>query len=171
MKRITRSTIYLAITAMILTAALAVSAAAKQVPFKGELQGNDTDTCFSFPIVCVATVGTGTGTHLGNFSFTLENRVNVVLGTSTGVAHFIAANGDTFDATVVGSGVATSTPDGVVINITEIYTITGGTGRFEGAQGTFTVERVASPVTFLTSGSFNGTITSPGADHAESDED
>jgi hypothetical protein len=169
MKAITRFNIYIAITAMILTVALVVPAAAqKQVPFKGVLQGNDTDTCFSSPIVCVTTNGTGTGTLLGKFSFTLENTVNILTGTSTGSGHFIAANGDTIDVTIVGSGELIA-PD--VISITETYTITGGTGRFAGAQGSFTVERLASPVTFMTSGAFDGTITSPGRDHAEADED
>ena len=154
---------------MILTASVAVPAAAqKEVPFKGVLQGNDTDTCFSFPIVCVTTIGTGTATHLGNYSFTLEAQVNVLTSTSTGIAHFTAANGDTFDATVVGSG-AFITPD--LISIVETYAITGGTGRFAGAQGSFIVERLASPVTFLTSGSFDGRITSPGESHAEADGD
>jgi hypothetical protein len=50
-----------------------------------------------------------------------------------------------------------------LISIMETYTITGGTGRFAGAQGTFIVERLASPVTFMTSGSFLGSITPPGA--------
>ena len=168
MKTIVRSNIYLAILAIILTASLAVPATAHQVPFKGVLQGHDTDTCFSFPFVCVATDGTGNSTLLGKFSFSLENTVNLVTGTSTGIAHFIAANGDTFDATVVGSGVLIA-PD--LISITETYTITGGTGRFAGAQGSFTMERLASPVTFMTSGSFDGTITSPGAAHEEAEED
>ena len=45
MKTITRSNVYLPMAAMILTAALAVPAAAQQqVPFKGTMQGNDTDT-------------------------------------------------------------------------------------------------------------------------------
>ena len=155
--------------AMILTAPLAVGATAQQVPFKGVLQGHDTDTCFSFPILCVTTNGTGTGTLLGKFSFTEEVTVDVTTITATGTAHFIAANGDTIDATVTGSGAPTNDPD--VISITEIYTITGGTGRFAGAQGIFTGERLANAVTFFTSGSFNGTITSPGATHAEADED
>ena len=48
MRTITRSNIYVPMAAMILTAALAVPAAAKdQVPFKGTMQGPDTDTCFS----------------------------------------------------------------------------------------------------------------------------
>jgi hypothetical protein len=164
-----RSNIYLAIMAMILTASLAVPAAAqKQVPFKGVLQGHDTDTCFSFPLICVATDGTGNSTLLGKFSFTVENTVNILTGTSTGSGHFIAANGDSIDVTIVGSGELIA-PD--VISITETYTITGGTGRFAGAQGSFTMERLASPVTFMTSGSFGGTITSPGAAKAEADED
>ena len=172
MKLITRSNIYLAIMAMILTAALAVPAAAqKQVPFKGSMHGNDTDTGFTSTTISVLTVGGGNCTHLGQFTFTLENTVDITNGTDSGVAHFIAANGDTIDATFVGSGEPTVTPDGVVINITEIFTIVGGTGRFAGAEGFFVMERVASPVTFLTSGSFQGSITSPGRDHAEADED
>jgi len=65
--------------------------------------------------------------------------------------------------TVAGSGEPTDTPG--IIRITDIQTINGGTGRFAGAQGSFTVERLASVVNFLTSGSFHGTITSPGAAH------
>ena len=43
MKTITRSRIYFPMAAMILTAALAIPAAAQQqVPFKGAFQGNDT---------------------------------------------------------------------------------------------------------------------------------
>jgi hypothetical protein len=163
MNTITRSNIYLPMAAMILTAALAVPAAAQeQVPFKGTMQGLDKDTAFSPTTVSVTTNGTGIATHLGQFSFTLENTVTFATGTSTGSAHFIAANGDSIYATVAGSGEFIA-PD--LISIMETYTITGGTGRFAGAQGTFIVERLASPVTFLTSGSFLGTITPPGAAH------
>jgi hypothetical protein len=37
------------------------------------------------------------------------------------------------------------------------------TGRFEGAAGSFTLERTLDLTTLLTSGSFEGTITVPGA--------
>lgn len=137
------------------------------VPFKGALQGHDSDSQFSPgppPTIVVTTSGTGIGTHLGEFSFTQENTVNLAARTGTGSAHWVAANGDTIDVTTVGSAEPMATPDGIVFSITEICTITGGTGRFEGAQGSFTVERVASPVTFLTFGSFHGTITSAGAE-------
>ena len=50
MKTITRSNIHLPIAAMILTAALAIPAAAEDlVPFKGTMQGHDTDTPCSPP--------------------------------------------------------------------------------------------------------------------------
>ena len=165
MKTITRSIVYLPMAAMILTAALAVPAAAqKQVPFKGTLQGHDVDLPSPIPnTVVVATSGAGIGSHIGEFSFTQEVTVYFATGTSTGSAHWIAANGDSIYATIAGSGEPTATPG--VFSITEIFTITGGTGRFAGAQGSFTVERLASAVTFLTSGSFHGTITSPGAAH------
>ena len=170
MKTMTRSNIYVAMAAMILTAAVAVAAAAqKQVPFKGAMQGHDTDTSTADPnIVVVTTSGTGIGTLLGQFSFTLENTVDLAAGTETGSAHFITANGDTLDATIVGSGELTPTPD--VVSITEICTITGGTGRFAGVQGSFT-ETVyhdnagTKEGTHGTCGSYSGTITPPGAAH------
>ena len=172
MKTITRSNIHLPIAAMILAAALAIPAAAQNlVPFKGALQGTDKDGAFNFPIVQVFTNGTGTATHLGEFSYTEENTVNVVTGIGGGSIHWVAANGDSIDSKFTGSGGLTDAPPlcpGLgerIIRITEIHTITGGTGRFAGAQGSFIVERQASPVTFKTCSSFHGTITSPGAAH------
>lgn len=166
MKTITRSMIYLPMAAMILTAALAVPAAAqKQVPFKGAMQGHDTDIGSTDTTVTVLTVGTGIGTLVGNFSFTQTVTVDVTTGHDTGSAQWFAANGHSLSTSITGSGEPMAAPDGIVFIITEIFTITGGTGRFAGAQGSFTMERVASPVTFFTSGSFHGTITSPGAAH------
>ena len=60
--------------------------------------------------------------------------------------------------TAVGQSEPTSTPG--VFRIVEIQTVTGGTGRFSGAKGSFTVERLIDLTTGLTSGSFHGTITS-----------
>jgi hypothetical protein len=163
MKTITRSNIYLPMAAMILTAVLAAPAAARQVPFVGAMQGDDVDALLSPTTVMVTTTGTGIGTDIGQFSVTLKNTVNLATGTSTGSGHWIASNGDSIDTTIVGSGEPTDNPD--VVRITEMYTITGGTGRFAGAKGTFTVERLGNGVTFKTFGWFFGTITSPGAAH------
>ena len=171
MKTITRTNLYLPMAAIILIVALAVPAAAQnRVPFKGTMQGDDIDSPGPSPTTLVATTtGTGIGTLVGQFSFTQELTLDLVTLTATGFSHWVAANGDGIDTTLAGSGEPTDTPG--VFRITDINTITGGTGRFAGAQGSFTMERLASPVTFMTSGSFGGTITSPGAAKAEADED
>jgi hypothetical protein len=155
MKRITRSNIYLPMAAMILAALAMPAAAQTQVPFKGTFQGND-----AVIPPTITTAATGIGTLVGQLSLT--DVFNLTSGTGTG--HWIAANGDSIDSTYVASVVFGD----VVVTITEIHTITGGTGRFSGAKGSFTVHRthVRAPSadgTHVTFGWFEGTITSPGA--------
>ena len=141
---------------------LAISTAAQhEVPFKGTMQGTDTDSDPTPGSIVVTTDGTGNATHLGQFSFTQRVTVDFATSTSAGTSHWEAANGDSFDTTITGSGQPTGAPG--EIRITETHTITGGTGRFAGAQGRFIVERVASGITFATSGSFEGTMSSPSA--------
>jgi hypothetical protein len=169
MKAITISRIRLSMTAVILTSALAVHAAAQtQIPFKGTIQGQDIDKGFTSPgMFLVESTGSGNGILLGQFTFTLETTLNVATSTDTGTAHFTAANGDTLDATYTSviPAQVTPTPDGFVFSIQEIFTITGGTGRFAGAQGTFLMERTADPQKFITFGSFHGPITPPASAH------
>jgi len=151
-----------AIGASFTSSPLAVSAAAQhEGPFKGTMQGTDTDSNPTPTSIVVTTDGMGTATHLGQFSFTQRVTVSFMTFTSAGTSHWVAANGDSFDTTIAGSGQPTGTPG--EFRITDIHTITGGTGRFAGVHGLFTVERVASGITFATSGSFEGAITSPGA--------
>jgi hypothetical protein len=171
----TRSNVYLPMAAMILTAALAVAAAAqKQVPFKGTFQGQDAHDTLppGATTVVIHTTATGTGTHLGKFSLIREVTGDLANFTATGSAQWIAANRDSIYTTVVGQAELSDIPGGF-LKVTEIHTITGGTGRFTGAQGSFTVELLhkleASGVaggveTHDIFGSFHGTITSPGAD-------
>jgi hypothetical protein len=161
MKTITRSRIYLPMATIILTAALAIPAAAQtQVPFKGTFQGNDT-----VAPPTITTNGTGIGTLVGQLSLTdVVTLTSASGGTGTGL--WVAANGDTIDSTFVASAI----PGDVLFTITEIHTITGGTGRFTGAQGSFTVLRkhVVAPSsdgTHFTWGSFQGSITPPSAAH------
>jgi hypothetical protein len=162
-----RASISLVVAAMLLTAVLAVPGAAQnQVPFKGSMQGHENDTPQGGPPPTTLNVDgntTGIATHVGQFSFSYQLTVTLASGTSTGSAHLIAANGDSIYTTVAGSSELTAAPG--VLSITEINTITGGTGRFAAAQGSFTVERLVNLGTGFTSGSFHGTITSPGAAH------
>jgi len=159
MKTITRSNIHLPIAAMILTAALAIPAAAQQqVPFKGTFQGKD-----SVHPPMIDTSGTGIGTHMGEFS--LAQQTNGATG--KGAAHWVAANGDSIDSTFVAFPDFSTRSLGY-ITVTERHTITGGTGRFAGAQGSFKLDRthiaaLSADGTHATFGSFDGTITPPGA--------
>jgi hypothetical protein len=163
MKTTTRSNIYLPMVALIL-AALAIPAAAQhQVPFKGTFQGKD-----AVNPPTITTTGGGTGTHLGEFSFTHKTTLNSPT-TGAGSAHWVAANGDSIDSTSVVSADFSTHALGY-ITVTEIHTITGGTGRFAGAQGNFVLERthivaLSADGTHVTFGSFHGSITSPGAAH------
>jgi hypothetical protein len=45
-----------------------------------------------------------------------------------------------------------------VISIVEVYTITGGTGRFADVTGTFTLESTLEPTTGVSTGTFSGAI-------------
>jgi len=149
---------------MILTLALASLAAPEaqaQVPFKGTLQGQETDLLQGNPPTQILVEGdvTGMATQLGRFTMTYKVTVSLPAGTSTGSAELTAANGDVIFTTLVGLGVPTDTPG--LNRIVEINTITGGTGRFAGAQGSFVVERLVDLTTqpAPTFGSFQGTIT------------
>ena len=167
MNTMMRSRIYLPIVALILTAGLVVPAAAqKQVPFKGAMQGREIDTPQGGPPPTTLSVDGGTrgiATLVGQFSFTYQITVNLASDSGIGSAQLIAANGDSIFTTIVGQGEPTDIPG--VNRIVEINTITGGTGRFAGAVGGFTVERLITLATGFTSGSFHGTMTSPGAVH------
>jgi hypothetical protein len=163
MKTITRFNICVPMAAMLLTAALAIPAAAqKQVPFKGSMQGNDQDIGSTDTTFTVRTTATGIGSHIGQFSFVQTWTVDD-MNQITGSAQWTAANGDTFNTTLTGLGEPTDTPE--LFRITETHVITGGTGRFAGVRGVFVMERFANGATFVTSGSFHGNITPPGAAH------
>jgi hypothetical protein len=165
MKTIMKSSIYLPMAAMLLTAAFAGPAAAaeKQVPFSGSIQGSETDLFQPPATLSVNGSGAGIATQLGQFTLAWSVTVNLSNGTSIGSCHFIAANGDSINTTIVGQGEPSDTPG--VAHIVEINTVTDGTGRFAGANGSFTVERLVDLTTGFTSGSFHGTITSPGSAH------
>ena len=130
----------------------------QEVPFKGSLEGAATITPGTPPFLSVSIEGTGNATHLGRFTVEIPHFVNTTNRTSTGTYEFTAANGDTLTAGFTGQ--ATLTAPGV-LSVVETATITGGTGRFAGATGSFTVERLFNQVTGLTTGSFEGTIPSP----------
>ena len=141
-----------------------IAAASSEVPFKGRLEGSFA-VAFDPPpsaffSVSFEDVG-GNATELGRFTLEAPHRVNTSTGTAAGSLEFIAANGDRLTADFTGSSGPTETPD--VFAIVETASVTGGTGRFAGATGSFIVERLVNLATSYTTGSFEGTISSPGA--------
>jgi hypothetical protein len=148
------------VAAMFLTAVLAGPAlASEQVPFKGSLavvQSGEVQGGF----LIVEGSGTGKATELGRFTVTFHERVDLSTGIGVGTYTFVAANGDTLSARFIGH--ATPTPDPNILMLEEVDTITGGAGRFAGATGTFTLERVLNLTTDVSTGLFSGTISNPG---------
>lgn len=134
-------------------------AAGDQVPFKGRLEGAVTITPLDPPFASVVIDGTGNATQLGRFTVEIPHLVNLAVRGGVGSYVFTAANGDTLTADFTGQ--ATLLAPGV-LSIAESGIITGGTGRFAGATGSFAAERIFFVATLVTTGSFEGTISSPG---------
>jgi len=149
----------LVLAILVVGTALAAASTTKPKPFKGSIEALETYQA-NGPTVFVTATGSGEVTHLGRYTVSYEVEVDLPTGAGTGLsAHFVAGNGDGLFAE--GSGQATPTDDPTVFLIAETYTITGGTGRFANASGSFTVDRVVNLATGETSGTMNGTIILP----------
>src|ERR1041384_8319393 len=105
------------------------------VQFKGQSTGVITTVGFD-PVaggVSTHAEGRGEATHLGHF--TVTNEVSIYVFTPTGVAIgnwiYLTENGDKLFVHMVGSG----GPD--PLHGIGTFTITGGTGRFRGASGSY----------------------------------
>lgn len=134
------------------------------LPFKGTFDGlHASRTPLVAPFVFDRFEANGEATHLGRFELVIESTVNFGIRPvrGAGTHTFVAANGDRLVANQ--TGVSALVRPGTVL-ITEHSTVDpdSSTGRFAGAQGTFTVERLADAATGVggvTAGSFEGTIS------------
>ena len=143
--------------------AISPSIAGAVVPFRGRLQGPFTVTFDPppSPFFSVLLDATGNASILGRFTMDAPHRVDTRTGGAIGSFVFTAANGDLLTADFTGASSPTATPN--VFAIVETATITGGTGRFRDATGGFVMKRLVDLGTLLATGSFEGTISSPGA--------
>ena len=135
-----------------------VDSGAESVPFRGSLEGTQTVTPLTPPLVRVDGEAAGHATLLGRFTVRFPHTVDPTVGRGEGTYTFIAANGDALSADF--TGVAQLGP---IVSIVETAVITGGTGRFAGAAGSFTARRQFNPATGVTTGTFEGTISAAGA--------
>jgi hypothetical protein len=152
----------LALLAVLALAGLAAAETReKQVPFRGRLEAVATVTPLTPPFVSINVEGSGHATQLGHFEVSIPHVTNRSNGTAIGTYEFTAANGDTLTADFTSQVTPTDVPG--VVSVAVTATITGGTGRFDGATGSFDAERVVDMVHGTVTESFDGTISSPGA--------
>jgi hypothetical protein len=126
----------------------------RSVPFKGTLDGTVTLTPLEPPLANVFIDAVGNATHLGRFHVEIPHLVSFATATGEGTYTFTAANGDVLRAHFTG----VADTSGPIFFIVEHATITGGTGRFADATGSFTVERAYDVAAGTTTGSIEGTV-------------
>jgi hypothetical protein len=148
--------------ALLALLALAGPAAAKgqkkQVPLRGQFDGIAAVTPLTPPFLAVNIEGGGHATQLGNFDVFIPNVTDFSNGTAVGTYLFTAANGETLTADFILHFDPAKAPG--VASVVVTATITGGTGRFAGATGSFVGDRIADTVT--------GIVTIPRRDDLDS---
>jgi hypothetical protein len=135
-------------------------AGAQEVPFKGSWSGVTVSADpTNFPVVAVVAEGEGELTHLGRYFMTSPHTSNVFTGETIGDQIFTAANGDM--VTAFCEGFPVFQPDGHVVGSLACE-ITGGTGRFAAATGSYEFFLDAAPLPggmgFATEAAIHGRI-------------
>jgi len=159
MKKLFGSTLTALLLLIVLaTTTFAAPSAERQLLFKGSMQAVETHVV-TFPTFTLDATGSGNATQLGLFTMSFQGQVYIPTLAGTTSATLVAADGSSLFADALGQGTPTENPN--VVSIVEMYTITGGTGRFAGVAGTFTVERLIERTTGVSSGTISGTIVLP----------
>ena len=157
-KTFVSTTLTLLLLIVLASTTIAAPSAERQLLFKGSMQAVETHVV-TFPTFTLDATGSGNATQLGLFTMSFQGQVFIPTLSGTTTATLVAADGSSLSADGVGQGTPTENPD--FVSIVENYTITGGTGRFAGASGSFTVERMIQRSTGISSGTMNGTIALP----------
>src|SRR5436309_15919412 len=151
------------IAATFLTAALISSRLeAGRIPISGNIAGSESYAPFPDPAQGFYVNGsvTSTDTQLGPFTEFYSAPVAFAFPEdNTGASRLIvgdAANGDSILTYDLGNNPGScATGD---LHIVETATIIGGTGRYAGARGSYTLDRCVNFATGETSGTISGTI-------------
>jgi hypothetical protein len=161
MKKIFGSTVIVLLLVIALASIVFAAPAAgeRQLLLKGSVQATETHEV-ALPYHYVSVSASGNATQLGLFTYSLEAKLFLpTLRAENAKATFVASDGSTFSAEGTGQGTLTETPG--IVSIVETLTITGGTGRFEGASGNVTIQRLVNRATFASSGTVDGLIVLP----------
>ena len=153
-------------TAIFLIVALVSSAvAAGVIPINGTIAGSESGAPFPNPAEGIYVNGSvmSTDTALGPFTVFYSLPVdfafaNTPPGNAGGSRLIVgdAANGDSIVTSSIGNNPGLC--DNGDFHLVETNTIVGGTGRYAGARGSFTLDRCLNFVTNETSGTISGTI-------------
>jgi hypothetical protein len=150
--------VLLLVIALASTTLAAPASGARELLLKGSVQATETQNVVP-PYNYINLNGSGNATQLGLYTYSLQAKLFLPTLSATGSATFVAADGSTLIAEGTGQGTPTETPG--VISIVETMTITGGTGRFEGASGNITIQRLVNRATLESSGTIDGLIVLP----------
>ena len=154
----TFGSIIIAMLLLIVLASTTLAAGERELELKGSLEASETQQVIP-PTAFIDLTGTGTATSLGLFTYKLQAELNLPTLSATASATLTAADGSMLFLEGTGQGTLTDVPG--VASIVETFTITGGTGRFAGATGNVTVERLINRATLISSGTIHGTIVLP----------
>lgn len=118
-------------------AQLDASEARSRLPIQGSCTGTSTQQIsFEAPVLRQVATAVCTVSHLGRIVVVNIQEVNTATGDQLGQATWTTAAGDQLNASSVG----TSSTDGAGnLDFSGTTTISGGTGRFDGASGTVAV--------------------------------
>ena len=159
MKKLYISTIVVLLLLIVASTTFAAPAAGeRQLPLKGSVDATETQQVV-FPLNHINVTGSGNATQLGKFTYDLQAVLHIPTLSATATATIVAADGSSLFA--AGSGQGTPTATAGIISIVETLTITGGTGRFEGASGNITIQRLVNRATLTSSGTISGIIVLP----------
>ncbi len=150
--------VLLLVIALASTTLAAPAAGARELLLKGSVQATETQNVVP-PLNYINLNGSGNATQLGLYTYSLQAVLHLPTLSATTSATFVAADGSSLFTNGTGQGTLTETP-GVVL-IVETLTITGGTGRFDGASGNITIQRLVNRATLESSGTIEGTIVLP----------
>ncbi len=138
--------------------------AGDQVPLKGTFGTNFTITSISPGVISVPVNGSGIVSDLGSATISITQILDFTklpAPDQTGTFTLTAANGDTLHGTVLGTALP---PDQNLIGtFSGTMTVTGGTGRYQGASGTLLYSGMANLNTLQGVFSIGGTVSSPGS--------
>jgi hypothetical protein len=146
--------------AVLLASGANLAAAQTLVPFRGTFAGQtvSAEPTENPAIVFVITAGGGQATQLGAYTMVVPHLSHLNTGFAEGEQIFTAANGDQLTAEF--AGFLEPTAEGLLAGDLDAV-ITGGTGRFQGATGSYVFQLVFDFATFSSVAVIDGEISTP----------